>query len=116
MVSRVIRERELLHVRETTDRLAAAQQRLHALRDDPDEAAQSPSGADGAADGADTADAASQSTLLVLLARITALQQLGQVGQGLIEQLLSGRTVDVVGLQTALNLVVALDGAAPTDD
>ena len=97
MVSRVIRERELVHVRETNDRLAAAQQSLSELLD-------------GAA------EPASLAALPVLLSRITALQQLGQVGQRLIEQVLSSRTIDLVGLQTALNLVVTPLGGRLSPD
>ena len=108
MVSRVIRERELLHVRETNDRLAAAQQSLTELPSGSDGTPPSEPAGSPAAErvgGADLEEPA-RAALNVLSSRIAALQQLGQVGQLLIEQVLSGRTIDLVGLQTALNLVV----------
>jgi DNA-binding transcriptional regulator GbsR (MarR family) len=107
MVSRVIRERELLHVRETNDRLTAAQNSLTELQQVGGPGDPRPASSDG------SADAATRAAMHVLHSRIAALQQLSQVGQLLIEQVLGGRTIDVVRLQQALNLVVsALPAAA----
>lgn len=111
MVSRVIRERELLHVRETNDRLAAAQRSLAELQTSSGGAAEPAGGRVARGSSPDLGSAtdsaaASQAVRPVLGARITALQQLGQVGQLLIEQVLGGSTIDVMSLQAALNLVV----------
>mgnify|MGYP000361370169 CR=1 FL=1 len=149
MVSRVIRERELLYVRETNDRLTAAQGLLSELQastppDAPREggeghagAASEPpsstpgqpgasghpstagqpgvSGQPGASGHPSTAGQPSSAALHTLASRITALQQLSQVGQLLIEQALSGRTIDVVALQAALNLVAPAEPHATGD-
>jgi len=98
MVSRVIRERELLYVRETNDRLTAAQKDLAALQ---------VVGGGEAGAGSTAGDPEQRAALEVLHSRIAALQQLSQVGQLLIEQVLGGRTIDVVGLQKALSLVTS---------
>jgi DNA-binding transcriptional regulator GbsR (MarR family) len=115
MVSRVIRERELLYVRETNDRLVAAQGLLSELQgsgapDSPREGGEAPAGTAGEAQSPP-----SSAALHTLSSRITALQQLSQVGQLLIEQALSGRTIDVVALQAALNLVAPAE-PPPTAD
>ena len=119
MVSRVIRERELVHVRDTNDQLAAAQSALAELHK-TEAGAEVPRephgeeerGAGSAAEGPVFGGTVSSAALPVLASRIAALQQLGQVGQLLIEQLLGGRTIDVVGLQAALNLVAPADSHA----
>ncbi len=148
MVSRVIRERELLYVRETNDRLAAAQSLLSELQasappDSPPEAGEGHAGAaseppssappgppsqpippgqpsstpPGPPSSAPPGPPGPPSTaaLHTLASRITALQQLSQVGQLLIEQALNGRTIDVVALQAALNLVAPAEIHAAGD-
>ena len=86
MVTRVIRERELVHVRETIEQLGGALRQLSAL----------------VSAGADAELDELRARVQALSSRIEALRNLSSLGQLLIEQLLSGHPVDPTPLHAAL--------------
>lgn len=87
MVSRVLRERELRWIRDASEHFAAADEALEKL---------------GAGKGAGTSGAKDDEVARAagIAAKIAGLSQLSQVGAALIENILSGESVDALPIKT----------------
>jgi len=93
MVSRVLRERELRWIQDAAEHFAAADTTL--------------AGASAAATGDDAARVQGIAT------KVAGLSQLAQVGAHLIENILSGESVDALPIKTVGELAKAVTGAKP---
>lgn len=93
MVSRVLRERELHWIQDAADQFAAADSVL------------------AAAGGAATGDDASR--VQGIAAKVAGLSQLAQVGAALIQNILSGESVDALPIKTVGELAKVVGGKPP---